>query len=425
MIRLQNGNRVCIIGGGPAGSFAALHLLCLAAEHGLHLEVLIFEPRDFNMPGPAGCNRCAGVLSSRLLRGMESLNLHLPAEVIQADLHTYALTLDGDILRVQQPNPARRIVSIYRGGGPKHGDERPPPVSFDGWLLRQAQTHGAQHIQRRVLRVSREDARPTIHTKDGHYTADFLVLASGVNSRPPLDAAFGYRPPVTETMLQDEILMPAGWQKGEVRAYFRAPHWLTFGALIPKNRFLNISLLGKRIPPDGVTDFLDTIHLPRSLEPQGVTRLCGCAPKIVTGMARPVCGERWVAVGDAAVSRLYKDGIGSAFYTARAAMHTAIVHGISKRSLQSGYTPYCRRIYWDNLCGRALFTLWHFTLQTPILLYAWQRTLRYEARLPARKRIHERILWGMFTGDEPYTRLLFLACSPVSLWRIIREMRLE
>ena len=46
-IRLQNGSRVCIIGGGPAGSFSALHLLKLAQEHGIHLDVLIFEPRDF------------------------------------------------------------------------------------------------------------------------------------------------------------------------------------------------------------------------------------------------------------------------------------------------------------------------------------------------------------------------------------------
>ena len=64
--RLSDGSRVCIVGGGPAGCFAALHLLDQAEKQGLRLEVLIFEPRDFNRPGPSGCNRCAGILSSHL-----------------------------------------------------------------------------------------------------------------------------------------------------------------------------------------------------------------------------------------------------------------------------------------------------------------------------------------------------------------------
>ena len=75
---LANGSRVCIVGGGPAGSFAALHLLDQAARHGLQLEVLIFEPRDFTRPGPTGCNRCAGILSSRLIAGVEALGVILP-----------------------------------------------------------------------------------------------------------------------------------------------------------------------------------------------------------------------------------------------------------------------------------------------------------------------------------------------------------
>ena len=116
---LSDGSRVCIVGGGPAGSFAALHLLDQAAKHGLRLEVLIFEPRDFTRPGPTGCNRCAGILSSRLIEGVEGLGLSLPAELIQADVQSYAVHLQGQTVRIERPGPQHRILSVYRGGGPR------------------------------------------------------------------------------------------------------------------------------------------------------------------------------------------------------------------------------------------------------------------------------------------------------------------
>jgi 2-polyprenyl-6-methoxyphenol hydroxylase-like FAD-dependent oxidoreductase len=113
-LHLKDHDRVGIVGGGPAGSFAALQLLHLSQLHNLHLEVHIFEPRNFSRPGPSGCNRCAGILSSRLWGNLSELGLSIPDAAIQAELQAYTIHLDGESIHLDQPDPARRIVSVYR-----------------------------------------------------------------------------------------------------------------------------------------------------------------------------------------------------------------------------------------------------------------------------------------------------------------------
>ncbi|HZD56385.1 MAG TPA: NAD(P)/FAD-dependent oxidoreductase [Anaerolineales bacterium] len=411
-LKLKDGDRVCIIGGGPAGSFAAIHLLRLARLRGIQLEVLIFEPRDFNTPGPGGCNRCAGILSSRLLGALDRLGIGLLEAVVQADLYAYAAHLDGGVLRIERPDPARRIVSVYRGGGPRL-NRGEPQASFDGFLLSQACAHGAQHVPARVRKVE-WNSRPVVFTARERFPADFLVLATGVNSRAPMAREFGYRPPKTEIMAQDEMLRPPDWSKDTVSAFFRDPPGLVFGALIPKGDYLNLSLLGKGLNVDTISNFIEAQGLdPNFFSP--LNSLCGCNPRIAVGPAGHFFGRRWVAVGDAAVTRLYKDGIGSAFFTARSAMQVAVERGVSWRDFARHYAPFCQHVARDNLYGRLLFRMWNYTLRIPSLLRAWTDAVTQEAGRPPGQRLHTRVLWGMFTGDEPYRDLFWISVSPGSL----------
>ena len=409
-LTLSEGSRVCIVGGGPAGSLSALHILHLAARERLGLDVRIFEPRDFTTPGPGGCNRCAGVLSSGLLDGLARLGVEIPEGVIQANLRSYALQLNQDLIPIQQPDRGRRIVSVYRGGGPRL-IQNGPINSFDDFLLSEAVRRGATRIRARVGRVGWE-GRPVLHVGPEQVSADLLVLATGVNSRPPLDPSYGYKSPPTAVMAQDEILRPASWPQDQVRAFFQKPRGLTFGALIPKGEYLNVSLLGKRLATDAVSDFMDAQGLAPWL-PSG--SLCGCTPRVAVGAARSFFGDGWVAVGDAAVTRLYKDGIGSAYATAQAAMQTAVQRGISRPAFRQAYAPVCRRVEVDNRYGRLLYRLWSLTLRSPALLRAWKGALLAEAGEPPERQLHTRMLWGMLTGDEPYRRLFFLSLRRASL----------
>ncbi|MBI5713689.1 MAG: NAD(P)/FAD-dependent oxidoreductase [Chloroflexi bacterium] len=416
-MRLTNGSRVVIVGGGPAGSFAALHLLRFAAQANLTLEIVIFEARDFNRPGPGGCNKCAGILSSTLVANLETLDLELPAEVIQAELNAYVLHSGEAEILLHRPNSGRRSLSVYRGSGPRLGTS-PTPHSFDSWLLNQARERGAQIRRGRVQTIARSE-HPVVATAHEKLEADLVVLATGVNSRAPLDAAWHYQPPQTEMMAQDEIPMPGGFLTDRVHIFFDHPQELIFGGLIPKGRYANISLLGRGLPPDAISDFLEGNKLTKFF-PEGTPALCGCTPRIAISAAPKFYDERLVIVGDAAVTRLYKDGIGAAFTTAEAAARTAVQRGISRRDFASGYRPTHQQITTDNLYGQFLFRIWAATRRSPFLLNAWRRAILSEVDLPKANQIHARVLWGMFTGDESYQKIfqLSLSCPALrALWQ--------
>lgn len=419
-MKLVDGSRVVIVGGGPGGSFTAIHLLNFAAQANLKLDVLILEPRDFTTPGPKGCNKCAGILSSTLLSHLGSLGLELPDQVVQAELTNYTLHLDDLELTLQKPDSSRRIASVYRGSGPRlGGPDR--PSSFDTWLLEQAVSRGARLERARVQDVLPGERPKVVLSKDESLSADLLVLAHGVNSRLQIDPLWDYLPPRTEAMAQDEAPVPDGLLDSSVHIFFDYPPGLIFGCLIPKGRYANISLLGHKLRPSSVEQFLHGHDLDKLIIP-GQSLLCGCAPRVAVSPAKNYYNDRMVAVGDAAVTRLYKDGIGSAFVTAREAARTAVQRGVSRRDFAAGYRPACRRIAVDNAYGRLFFHIWNLVHGSPRVYRGWKHLLQAETQLPQERQIHSRVLWSMFTGDESYRRIFRIIFSSPYLASVWKEV---
>ena len=410
-IRLQNGSRVCIVGGGPAGSFSALHLLKLAQEHGLALDVLIFEARDPTGLGRESCKGCAGILSADLVNLLPSIGIALPPAVVQAELRAYVVHVPGQVTSIEQPHPDRHILSVYRGSGPRLGEDG-DVVGLDGYLLSQARARGARHIPARVRNVELGE-RPVVQTAHESFEADLIVLATGVNSRPPLSPAFGYQPPATAVMSQDEIRRPDNWPGYKVAGFFGQPPGVTFGAVVPKGRYLNVSLLPQREGLEAIPNFYAT-------QAQALGRffanrppsLCSCTARISVRPAKTYFGDRWVAVGDAAVSRLFKDGIHSAFLTTRAAMRAALEEGISKENFARAYAPFCRRLARDNAYGEFLFNVSLLVMRNPLFARAMLECVRAESSLELGQRIYSRVLWGMLTGDDSYRDLFWLCLRP-------------
>jgi len=345
----------------------------------LPLKVTLFERKHFGLPGPAGCNMCAGILSSRVVKGLQALGLTIPPSVIMGRLRRYVLHWRQTTVTIEQPDATRQILSVFRGAGPKCG-VLPPEASFDTFLLSQAESAGATLVPERVLEVTFPPGElAEVRTARVQAPFDLVVLACGVNACPPTLFGTNYQKPPTITMAQDEIRLNQPTDPGTVHVYCDEPYGLLFGGLVPKGEYVSVSLLGHGLPGRSLDPFLAALRERGVLagEPE---RLCGCRPRVAIGPASGFYGDRFVAVGDAAVTRLYKDGIGSALHTAQRAAHVALEHGIAGRDFERHYRPVVRAIERDNRYGYWLFRVWEQAKGEGILSTLGQRTLMAEAQ---------------------------------------------
>ncbi len=419
-LKLKPGSCVAVIGGGPAGSFFVLHLLKRARAAGLPLDVTLFERKTFDLPGPPGCNMCAGILSSRVVRGLQDLGLTIPPLAIMGRLHRYVLHWHQSTIAIEQPHPDRQILSVFRGAGPRAG-ALPPEASFDAFLLSQAEAAGATLVPERVLEVVfSPDGPAELRTARRQAAFDLVVFAGGVNTRPPALFGMNYRRPPTATMAQDEIRLNQPADPGTVHIYCDEPPGLLFGGLVPKGAYISVSLLGYGMPGRGLEQFLTALR-ERGVLTSEPERVCGCRPHVATGPATGFFGDRFVAVGDAAVTRLYKDGIGSALRTAQCAACVAVERGIAGQDFKRYYRPEVQAIENDNRYGRWLFRAWQHIKGEGILSKLGERTLLAEQEI--NHSMHGALLWALFTGDESYRHIMESFLSWPSLRDFVRAVR--
>ncbi len=416
--RLKNGSRVAIVGGGPAGSFTALYLLSYAQQLGVQLSVTVFQDRDFDQKGRAGCKGCAGVLSLMFLRNLGDIGLRVPDGIIQHNINDYAVHSPYSSIAIANPERDVQIVSVYRGAGPQRGPE--PVQSFDAFLLRQAAARGARVVPLAVTAVHLDGlARVTAGGETGEY--ELVVLANGVNGPPIAITGVDYLPPPTVTMTQSELYIgrdEVAARLGDAAHAFLLPRTgMVFGTLVPKGPYVTVSILNG---PGGTTTLPDFLRhgLVKGVLPSTGEPVCGCRPSAVVGPARTCYADRFVAIGDAAVSRLYKDGTGTGLLAARQLAWTALHHGVSAGDFRRHYEPFNRSIRRHNAWGKALFAVNNVVKNSRTFLLAQPRLIGDEVHRAGGKQPFTRAAWGMFTGSYPYGQIARMVLSPVSLARM-------
>ncbi len=428
---LVDGSRVAVIGGGPAGSLFGAFLLQMAERAGLRLEVDIYEPRDFNRPGAAGCNNCGGLVSEWLVQALAMEGVPLPPNVVQRGIDSYTMHLDVGSVRIGTPHQERRIAALHRGGGPKNEKES-KWGSFDAHLLNIAKGRGAHWIQARVDTVRYADGRIQVKATGREFqTYDLVAAATGkhLQSFKIFEAlATGYKPPrMSRTYITEIHLGNASINEhlgNSMHLFLPDLPNIKFGALIPKGDYVTLCLLGHEITRATVASFVTSAGIDRCM-PKGWSlpdNLCHCMPSIsVRGAVRPFA-DRLLFIGDCSVSRLYKDGIGAAYRGAKAAAVAVVYHGVSAGALQQHYWPVLRAIAHDNFFGRIIYLVTTLIQRAVFIRRGVLRMVRREQLHPEAPARMSSILWDTFTGSAPYRDVFVRTLHPLFILRFVVDI---
>jgi hypothetical protein len=138
---VEDGSRIGVIGGGPSGSLFSYFLLLMAERIGISLAGDVYEPRDFNQEGPAGCNMCGGIVSESMVQLLSTEGLNLPPSVVQRGIDSYVLKMDVGSVRTRPPGARRGLPRCTAVGGPR-GITKQEYESFDDYLLKLAEEKG-------------------------------------------------------------------------------------------------------------------------------------------------------------------------------------------------------------------------------------------------------------------------------------------
>lgn len=303
--------------------------------------------------------------------------------------------------------------------------------SFDAHLLDLAKGRGAQVHQERVEGIDRNGGKPRITTKKGTSPGyDLLVGAVGVNTSALKlfeEMGAGYRGPGTTKTYICELFL------GEktIKTYFgNSMHMfllnlprLEFAALIPKGDYVTMVMLGTGIDKTLVEAFFSAPEVrkcfPSDWSPPA--DFCRCSPAINISAAVKPFADRMVLIGDSGVSRLYKDGIGGAYRTAKAAARTAVFEGVAEGDFRKGYLPVCRSLAYDNGIGKIVFGITTLIQKTTVLRKGVLRMTTAEQESREWNPRMSDVLWDTFTGSAPYRDVFRRSLHPVFLGRLLYE----
>ena len=460
-ITFEDSPVIIVVGGGPAGAFFAIQMLKKARDSGKSVNITIIEKKKGLQSYPASasitynkeCNYCAGGISPRLVDALERTGIVLPDRIIQNKVASLIVQGHWKNIELRVPDQ-RKMYSVFRGT--RLQGENNKHTNFDSYLLARAVELGVNVVTAEVYDIKySSNNKPVVsyrlendtNNQDESKEADFVVLAGGVNhtlgkkletlqlfkSLRKLNPNFS--PPKVRKALIFELEVLdrfASFQEREIHfVEYGSKHLkIEMSSLIPKGRFITVVLLGRSIDRSKLSDSLEIIkkfiELPhiRRILPQNIKLkpACVCNPNMTVRAARNPSEHRIAIIGDMVISRLYKDGIYSAYLTASALVDTMMDVGIDSRSLRKNFLPTIKMFTRDNWYGRCIFLLHQITFSSPVLSrILYQAILTERKTKPRRKRRLAKILWNIASGDDSYRNSLISMFYPITIWSIFTD----
>jgi len=314
------GSAIAVIGGGPGGCAAALGLRRLAPE----AEVLLFEYKHFG----EHYNQCMGVLSPPFDRVLaEATGLSLPSELVKGSVDTYVLHGSTSSLPLHDEVSAEASHVVRRS-------------EFDSWLFGRVAESGVELHAERVTHLEFRPQDAVVYTDGGTYSVDAVVGAFGLDStlRRTLRVNSAYRPPArVDTIVTVFPVKPGGesFDGREIHTFLPGLPNVEFAAVVPKGDHLSVVVAGRNVGVRLLRQVLELSQVQAVLPADFVleTAFRGGFP---TRPARPLCGDRWVVVGDASgLLRPFKGkGINQAIRSGGLAAYCLATGGVGREAFR-------------------------------------------------------------------------------------------
>ena len=414
---------VAVIGGGPAGAFAAY----LLAREGVHVD--IYEPRAVEQPlvgtgeRRSLCTGCAGLVQGDAARLLKRHGIIIPDEVIQTRLLGAAVYLGSESEPILVP--LENAITVYRGFGPLR-QEGGSVESFDAYLLNRAKQAGASHHRVTIAAVDlREQAgRVTLLDCDGRQRQAHLVIgAFGHNAKlaeaityPDSRAATLTRPVTQNAGIREYHL--GGDVVGErlnsrIHIFGNPSDSVWFAAILPKGKYISVALMGR----DGdirARDFDTFLSRPQvqallgdAVSGQAIN--CGCSSTITLRSPERfmVGGENgrvvMVNIGDAGPTRPRKNGIFAALDSAERLSSALLRHGNTTSGLEEYRRYITRRYVWDNRWADTVLRLSDLVLDRS--LSRWLIMGLAQGHVPILSRATTSTIIHIVSGKDSYWRI--------------------
>lgn len=257
---------VAVLGGGPAGAFAAEYL----AQAGV--KTLVFDEKlAWEKP-------CGGGLTHKAYTQYPFLVENGSSKKVVQEMRVAAPHAGGIRFELDEP------LIIYSR------------FDLNRLLLERAERAGAQIEKTRVLALEREHNGWNIRTRAGAAKADFCIIATG--ARNPL-RDFGTEWTPSDSMCALGYYVPGKQEHVEVQFL---PEFQGYIWVFPRCDHLSIGICGKREATHSMRARLERYMAEHGISLQGATFYAHLIPGLETANWRNnrTGGEGWLAVGDAA-----------------------------------------------------------------------------------------------------------------------------
>ena len=359
---------VAVLGGGPAGSFAAERLARAGLKTTIYDEKLAWE------------KPCGGGITYKAYR-------------------EYPFLIDNDT--------PKKLVRETVLSAPKAGDASmmlsQPLVIYsrkelNGMLLERAGKAGAAIEKTRVLGMERHARSWTIHTRDGIAEADFCVVATG--ARNPLRQV-GTEWSAKDTMSALGYYVPGSRDRIDIQFLPKLEGYIW---VFPRCGHLSVGICGKGEPAHSLRTRLEAYMDDRELSRKDAVFYSHMLPSLDSPAWGPnrVAGDGWLAAGDAAglVDPITGEGLYYAMRSGDLASRVVMneAQGVAEKC--AAYREVLRREFAQDLEFAAMLArrvfLGRFLFRTvpQRMVHFMRRSARFRD-----------LMQDLFAGTQPYLEL--------------------